>query len=155
MKVKKLNSNLIATNKKARQNYQFLETFEAGLVLSGAEIKSVRARRVSISDSYAKILGGELWLVNSHIAQYDKDSSQDYDPRRSRKLLVKKSELAHLAGKLQKGLTLIPTKIYLKKGIAKVQLALARGKKLWDKRKALKERDLARQSQQELKATNL
>jgi SsrA-binding protein len=146
------NSNLIARNKRARGKYDIREKFEAGLSLTGAEIKSVRAKKVNINDAYAKILKNELWLINGHIAQYQHDSSQDYDPRRSRKLLVKKSELNHLIGKLQRGLTLIPLSMYLtRRGIAKIKLGLAKGRKIHDKRAVIKERDLKREQSRELK----
>ena len=150
--MKRLPKNILALNKRARGKYDIREKFEAGIVLTGAEIKSVRAKKVNINDAYAKILGKELWLINSHIAQYQHDSSPDYDPRRSRKLLVKKAELDHLFGKLQRGLTLIPLSIYLtRRGIAKIKLGLSKGRKIYDKRAQIKERDIKRQQQRDLK----
>jgi SsrA-binding protein len=145
-------SNLIARNKRARGKYDIREKFEAGIVLNGGEIKSVRQKKININDAYAKLLGGELWLINAHIAQYQHDSSPDYDPRRSRKLLIKKAELNHLIGKLQRGLTLIPLSMYLtRRGIAKIKLGLAKGRKIYDKRALIKEKDLRREQSRELK----
>ena len=146
------NSNLIARNKRARGKYDIRDKFEVGIVLTGSEIKSARAKKVSLNEAYAKLLGNELWLINAHIAQYQHDASEDYDPRRSRKLLVKRSELNHLIGKLQRGLTLIPLSMYLtRRGIAKIKLGLAKGRKIYDKRAQIKERDLRREQQRELK----
>ena len=150
---KRSSIKIIVQNKKARFLYAILETIEAGLSLLGPEIKSIRAGKVSLSDSYAKILGGELWLINCYIAPYEKmgRTFEAIDPRRQRKLLIKKEELKHLIGKIQKGLTLIPLKLYLKRGKAKVEIAVARGKKTFDKRRTIKERDEKRQLARELK----
>jgi SsrA-binding protein len=137
---------VIATNRKARHDYLIEDTFEAGLVLTGSEIKSVRAGQVNLRDSYATVRNGELWLVNAHIAPYKQASSQNHEPRRERKLLLHRREIDVLVRKLQeKGLTLIPLQLYLKHSWAKVQLGLARGKKSYDKRQALRERDDRRQ----------
>ncbi len=146
------NSNLLARNKRARGKYDIRDKFEAGIVLTGSEIKSARAKKVSLNEAYAKLLGGELWLINAHIAQYKHDARPDYDPRRSRKLLVKKGELKHLVGKLQRGLTLIPLSMYLtRRGIAKIKLGVARGRKIHDKRAVIKERDLKREQARAMK----
>ena len=137
---------VIATNRKVRHDYLIEDTFEAGLVLTGSEIKSVRAGQVNLRDSYATIRNGELWLLNAHIAPYKQASFQNHEPRRDRKLLLHRREINRLTGKLQeKGLTLIPLQIYLKDSWAKVQLGLGRGKKSYDKRQALRERDDRRQ----------
>lgn len=137
---------VIATNRKARHDYLIEDTFEAGLVLTGSEIKSIRAGQVNLRDSYATLREGELWLVNTHISPYQQASYQNHEPRRDRKLLAHRREINRLSGKLQeKGLTLIPLRLYLKNGRAKVELGLGRGKKLYDKRQTLKERDDQRQ----------
>jgi SsrA-binding protein len=136
----------IATNRKARHDYIIEDTFEAGLVLTGSEIKSIRAGQINLRDSYATIRDGELWLINTHIAPYKQASQQNHEPRRDRKLLLHRREVNRLTGKLQeKGLTLVPLQLYLKNSRAKVELGLARGKKLHDKRQAMRERDDRRQ----------
>ena len=140
------NIKVIATNRKARHDYLIGDTFEAGLVLTGSEIKSVRAGQVNLRDSYAVVRNGELWLINAHIAPYKQASSQNHEPRRDRKLLLQRREINRLVGQLQeKGLTLVPLRLYLKNSWAKVQLGLARGKKSYDKRQTLRERDDRRQ----------
>lgn len=150
--MKRLPKNILALNKRAKGKYDIREKFEAGIVLSGAEIKSVRAKKININDAYAKILGNELWLINGHIAKYQHDSSLNYDPRRSRKLLVKRAELNHLIGKLQRGLTLIPLSMYLThRGIAKIKLGLGKGLKKYDKRAQIKEKDIRREQKADLK----
>ena len=137
---------VIATNRKARHDYHIEDTFEAGLVLTGSEIKSIRAGQVNLRDSYATVRDGEIWLINMHIAPYKQASFQNHEPRRERKLLLHHREINRLTGKLQeKGLTLVPLRLYLKSSWAKVELGLARGKKLYDKRQSLRERDDRRQ----------
>ena len=137
---------VIATNRKARHDYHIEDTVEAGLVLTGSEIKSIRAGQVSLRESYATVRDDEMWLVNAHIAPYQQASYTNHEPRRDRKLLLHRREINRLIGKLQeKGLTLIPLRIYLKDSRAKVELGLARGKKLYDKRQTLRERDDRRQ----------
>ena len=137
---------VIATNRKARHDYLIEDTIEAGLVLTGSEIKSIRAGQVNLRDSYATVRDGEIWLINMHIAPYKQASFQNHEPRRDRKLLLHGREINRLTGKLQeKGLTLVPLQLYLKNSWAKVQLGLARGKKMYDKRQALRERDDRRQ----------
>jgi len=139
-------TKVIATNRKARHDYLIEDTIEAGLVLTGSEIKSIRAGQVNLRDSYATIRDGEVWLVNTHIAPYKQASFQNHEPRRERKLLLHRREINRLTGKLQeKGLTLVPLQLYLKSSRAKVELGLARGKKLYDKRQSLRERDDRRQ----------
>lgn len=143
---------IVATNRKAFHEYFVSDTFEAGLVLAGSEIKSIRAGRVSLQDGYVLFEQGEAWLVNVHIAQYDPASRQNHDPKRRRKLLLHRREIDRLAGKVQeKGFTVIPTRLYLKDSRAKVEIGLARGKKLYDKREAIAKRDSQRQVDRALK----
>lgn len=144
---------IIAQNKKAHHDYEILERYEAGIVLQGSEIKSIREGRVNLKDSYAKAKDGELWLYDMHISPYDKASFFNHDPLRPRKLLLHKSEIIRLIGKVnERGLTLIPLKIYINdRGKAKIELALAKGKKLHDKRKAIAEKDLRRELERAMK----
>ena len=136
---------MVCLNRKASFNYFFLDLLEAGIVLKGSEIKSIRAGKVNIADSYAVEKGGELFLVNSHIASYKQASYSDHNPMDERKLLLNKKEINKLIGKIQReGLTIIPTKMYLKKGKAKLEIAVAKGKKQFDKRAAKKNRDWSR-----------
>ncbi|UCC89920.1 MAG: SsrA-binding protein SmpB [Anaerolineales bacterium] len=136
----------IATNRKARHDYFIDDSFEAGLVLSGTEIKSIRGGRVNLRDSFAMIKEGELWLMNTHIAPYDHGAYANHEPRRPRKLLMHRREINRIAGKLQeKGFTLVPLRIYLKDNLAKVELGLARGKKQYDKRATLREKETRRE----------
>ena len=133
-------------NKKALHNYQILERFEAGIVLTGAEVKSLRGGRCNLKDSYVKVLNDQLWLINADIAQYKYDGSPDYDSTRSRKLLIKKKELIYLQSKMKQGnLTLVPLRIYLKGKIFKVEVGLAKGKKVHEKRQEEKKRDMERE----------
>jgi SsrA-binding protein len=142
----------IANNRRARHEYHIEETFEAGMVLTGTEIKSIRAGRVNLQDAYAKFENGETWLFNMHVSPYEQGNRNNVDPVRPRKLLLKRSELHRLFGKLQtSGLTLVPLSIYVRHGFAKLELALARGKKLYDKRQALEEREARREVERELK----
>jgi SsrA-binding protein len=143
---------VVATNRKARHEYQFHDTFEAGLALVGSEIKSIRAGRVSLQEGFVLFEGGEAWLVNVHIAQYDPASGQNHEPRRRRKLLLHRREIDRLQARVQeRGFTVVPTRLYLKDGRAKVEIALARGKKLYDKRQSIAERDSQRQVERALK----
>jgi len=136
----------VATNRKARHDYHIDDTFEAGMVLTGTEIKSVRAGHVTLRDSYATVKEGELWLLNVHIAPYDQGTYANHEPRRPRKLLMHRREINRITGKLQeKGFTLIPLRLYLKNNLAKVELGLARGKKQYDKRDALRQRETRRE----------
>lgn len=142
---------IITVNRKARHNYHIEDSVEAGLVLQGSEIKSIRAGQINLADGYAAFHGDELWLMNAHIAPYKPASRDNHEPTRQRKLLLHRRQLNRLMGKLQeKGLTLVPLKVYLKNGLAKVEIGLARGKKLYDKRQALKEREDNRQIQRTL-----
>ena len=144
--VSKVGKKVVAQNRKARHDYFILDTLECGIVLTGTEIKSVRAGNLNLKDSYASVEKNELWLVGVHISPYEKGSYYNHDPERNRKLLVNRHELIRLHGKTrEKGLTLIPLSIYLKDGRrAKVELALAKGKTSYDKRDAIAERDAKR-----------
>ena len=136
----------IATNRRARREYEILETVEAGLVLRGTEVKSLREGQVSFKDSYASVRNGEGWLLGCHINPYSHGTDANHDPERDRKLLLHKREIARLSGKIsERGLTLVPLRLYFKDGRAKVELGLARGKKLHDKRAALREREVRRE----------
>ena len=137
---------LIAQNKKARHDYHIEDVYEAGLVLTGTEVKSLRAGRASLVDAYAQVKDGEVWLENAHIPEYDQGSWTNHEPRRSRKLLLHRGEIGKLIGKTKEsGLTIVPLSLYFKDGKAKVEIALARGKKAYDKRQALAARDAARE----------
>lgn len=139
-------------NRKAFHDFEILEKFEAGIMLQGTEVKSVRDGRLSFKDSYAKVLDDALWVVNLHINEYDHGSAWNHDPVRPRKLLLHKRELKRLIGKIEEqGLTLVPLSVYFKNGYAKVELGLARGRKLYDKRKEIAKRDVTREIQRELK----
>lgn len=136
----------VATNRKAYHNYIIQDGIEAGIALSGSEIKSVRAGRVSLGDAYVRPEDGELWLVNTHIAHYDASSDPGYEPMRRRKLLLKRKEINLLTSQVkEKGLTLLPVKVYIKGHLAKVKVALGRGKKLYDKREAIARREINRE----------
>lgn len=133
----------IAKNKKAKFEYFLLEQYEAGIVLKGTEIKSIRDRKASIAEAYVQTNGEEAWLVNAHISPYDPASRENHDPKRNRKLLLHKKEIEELwEGVRQKGLTVVPTELYLKDGKAKVNIALAKGKKLYDKRREIAKKDM-------------
>ena len=144
---------IVATNRKAQHDYFLLETLEAGIVLQGSEIKSVRAGKVSLREAFVRIDDNlEAWLINAHISPYDVASHFNHDPRRPRKLLLHKREILRLWQKVrEKGVTIIPTKMYLKNGRAKVEIAVARGKKKYDKRAAIAKREMEREIQRELR----
>jgi len=143
---------LIAENRRARHDYHLLERFEAGLVLTGTEVKSLRQGRADLARSYADLRGGELWLVGSHISTYEQGSTGQHDPDRDRKLLLHRRQIDSLLGKVQeKGLTVVPTRLYFKNGRAKVELAVARGKELRDKRRDIAKREADRQIERALK----
>ncbi len=136
----------VATNRKARFEYQLLETFEAGLVLKGTEIKSVRRGQISLQEAYVRTDGKQAWLVGAHIAPYEHASAFQHDPDREKKLLLNKREIRELYDAVRiKGLTIIPVRVYLKGGCAKVEIAIAKGKKKYDKREAIKKRDIERE----------
>jgi len=133
---------VIASNRKARYEYEILDTFEAGMVLLGPEVKSLRAGKASLGDAYAEIRRGELYLLNAHIGAYDQAGRANAPPLRERKLLLHRSEISRLAGRVaERGLTLVPLQLYFKNGRAKVELALARGKRRYDKRQAIRKRE--------------
>ncbi len=137
---------VVATSRKASHLYEILETFEAGLVLRGTEVKSLREGHVNFKDSYALVEGGEAWLVGCHISPYRHGSDANHDPERPRKLLLHRGEITRLVGKVQeRGLTLVPLRLYFKDGRAKLELGLARGRKLHDKRRAIREREMRRE----------
>jgi SsrA-binding protein len=143
---------VIATNRKALYQYSLHDTIEAGLVLKGTEIKSIRAGQISLREGFVLFEGGEAWLVNVHIAAYDPASRQNHDPRRRRKLLLHRREIDRLRSRAQeKGYTVVPVRIYLKDGRAKVEIALAKGKKQHDKRQAIAERESKRRIDRTLK----
>jgi len=136
----------IAVNRRARHEYHIDETFEAGIVLTGTEIKSIRANKVNLSDAYARVERGEAWLIGAHIAPWDTASRDNHEAKRNRKLLLHRSEIDEIMGRAkQKGQTIIPLRIYLSRGRAKIELGLGRGKQLHDKRRDIAERDAKRE----------
>jgi SsrA-binding protein len=145
---------IIANNKKARHDYFIEETYEVGMVLSGTEIKSIRAGKINLKESYAKIEGNEIIVYNMHISHYEQGNIYNKDPIRPRKLLLHKSEIRKLIGyTTREGLTLIPLSVYInERGIAKMELAVARGKKLYDKRDTMAQKDANRKIEQQMKA---
>ncbi len=145
--------NIIATNKKAYHNYEIVESFEAGICLLGSEVKSIREGRISLKDSYAEVRNGEVFLLQAHISPYEPANRFNHDPLRERKLLLHRQEIKRLIGKIrEKGFTLVPTKVmFNEKGKVKVEISLAKGKKAYEKKQALKERDLDREMRAELK----
>ncbi len=147
------NNRVVTTNRRARHNYELLTTYEAGLVLMGSEIKSIRANKVNLADGFVYERDGELWLMNVHIAQYEQASHFGHtDPMRPRKLLLKKKEIAKIITDIREiSYTAVATKLYLERGLAKIQIATARGKKLYDKRQDVRERDTNRQIRRALK----
>lgn len=138
---------IVSTNKKARFEFFILETFEAGLVLKGTEIKSVRSGQISLQEAYVRTNGAEICLIGAHIAPYEHASAFQHDPKRDRKLLMHKKEIRKLYDEVRiKGMTLVPIRVYLKGGRAKLEIGLAKGKKQYDKRESIKERDVERES---------
>ena len=144
------NIKVVATNRKAKFEYFLIETFEAGLALQGSEIKSIRAGQISLSEAYVQTDGRDAWLNDAHIAPYEQANRFNHDPVRPRRLLLHKKEIRKLWNDVrQKGMTIIPTRVYLKSGRAKVEIALARGKKSYDKREAIAKRDRQRNMERE------
>lgn len=140
----------IATNRKAKFEYFLIENYEAGLALKGSEIKSIRAGQASISEAYVQTDGKNAWLVNAHIAPYDPASRENHDPKRKRQLLLRKKEIREIWQSIkQKGLTVIPTEMYLRDGLAKLNISLAKGKKLYDKRHEIAKKDMKREIQRQ------
>lgn len=136
---------IVTTNRKARHEYAVLESFEAGIVLTGTEVKSLRQGKANLTDGYAMLKNGELWLFGMHISPYEHGSYANVDPIRNRKLLLHRKEIRKLAGKtVEKGLTLVPLKVYFKKRMAKVQIALCRGKREYDRRQDIAKREIER-----------
>jgi SsrA-binding protein len=147
-----MSERLIATNRRARHEYHIEEAVEAGLALTGTEVKALRRGRVTMGDAYARVQQGEVWLHHLHIPPYEAGNIFNHEPMRPRKLLLHRREIQRLAGKAeQKGYTLVPLRLYFSRGVAKVELALARGKKLYDKRTAIEERDARRATERAVK----
>jgi len=135
----------VAVNRRARHQYAIEETLEAGLALTGTEIKSIRAGRVNLAEAYARIERGEAWLIGAHIAPYEQGNRNNHEPTRTRKLLLHRDQIAELSGRtLAKGFTLVPLKLYIRNGMAKLELGIGRGKKAYDKRRTIAERDARR-----------
>lgn len=148
-----MSQKVVATNRKAKHDYFLLDTYEAGLVLKGSEIKSIRAGQISLAQAYVTTDGREIWLINAHIAPYNEASRFNHDPLRPRKLLLHGSEIRKLFEKVrQKGATIIPLKVYLKGGLAKIEIALAKGKKRYDKRNEIAKRDAQRELDRRFKS---
>ncbi len=142
----------VAVNRRARYEYAIEETLEAGIVLTGTEIKSIRAGRANLAEAYARVEHGEAWLIGAHIAPYEQGNRNNHPPTRVRKLLLHRDQIAELAGKSQaKGLTLVPLKLYIRDGMAKLELGVARGKKAHDKRRIIAERDARRELERTVK----
>ncbi len=142
----------IAVNRKAHHEYTILQTFEAGIVLQGTEVKSLRLGKANLVDSYATLKEGEMWLVSANINVYEQGNINNHEPTRTRKLLLNKSEIRKLIGKVkEKGLTLVPLRLYFKNGKVKVELALAKGKKVYDKRESIAKRDMQRDNERKIK----
>lgn len=142
----------ITVNRKARHEYSIIQTYEAGIVLQGTEVKSLRQGKANLVDSYGTIKNGEVWLIGAHISEYTQGNINNHIPTRERKLLLNKSEIRRLIGKTkEKGLTLIPLRLYFKNGKVKVELALAKGKKVYDKRASIAKRDFDREQERRVK----
>jgi SsrA-binding protein len=151
-KGEKSGHKVVATNRKAGFNYSLEDRLEAGIVLMGSEIKSIRAGRANLSDGYVLEKGGEMWLMNVHISEYEQANRFGHEPTRPRKLLLHKKEIARMISQMnERGYTVVPTQMYLKNGKAKVEIALAKGKKQYDKRAAVSERDTKREIDRALK----
>ena len=147
------NDRVVATNRRARHEYEILETLEAGLVLRGTEVKSLRTGQVNFKDSYVTVRNGEPWLVGCHVSPYSHGTDANHDPERDRKLLLHGREITRLVGKIsERGLTVVPLKLYFKQGRVKLEVGLARGKKLHDKRAALRERETRREMEKAARA---
>lgn len=144
----------IAVNRRARHDYAIEDTLEAGIVLTGTEIKSIREHRVNIAEAYVRIERGEAWLIGAHIAEYSQGNRYNHAPTRTRKLLLHRDQIAELTGlQSAKGLTLVPLRLYLRRGRAKLEIGVARGKKAHDKRRSIAERDMRRELEREAKAS--
>jgi SsrA-binding protein len=142
----------VALNRRARHDYAIEDTVEAGLVLTGTEIKSIRAGRANLAEAYARIERGEAWLIGAHIAPYEQGNRNNHEPTRTRKLLLRRGEIAELIGKTQaKGYTLVPLRLYIRNGLAKLEIGVGRGKKAYDKRRTIAERDMRRELERHAK----
>ncbi len=151
----KVKDNVVAQNKKAHYDYEITETFEAGIVLTGTEIKSVRQARINIRDGFARVRNGEVWLSNVHISPFDEGNIWNVDPTRSRKLLLHKKQIAKIEAEIsQAGMSFVPLRVYIKDGFAKVLMGLAIGKKNYDKRETIKRKEQNRDIAKQLKAFN-
>ena len=147
-----MEEKVLSTNRQAAHNYHLLERYEAGLALTGTEVKAVRSGQTNLKDSFATIRNGEAWLLNGSISPYEYGNRQNHDPLRKRKLLLHREEIRRLTGKVeQRGLTLVPTKLYLKNGRIKCEIALAKGKKVYDKRETERRKTADREAQQAIK----
>ncbi len=147
---------IVATNRKAYHNYHIGDSIEAGIALTGTEIKSIRAGRVSLGDAYVRPEAGELWLLNAHIARYEASSYLSHEPRRPRKLLLHRKQIDSLTSRvLERGFTLVPLKLYIKDSLAKVEVALAKGKKLYDKRESIARHETEREIERAIKGQKL
>jgi len=142
----------VAVNRRARHQFAIEETLEAGLALTGTEIKSIRAGRVNLAEAYARIERGEAWLIGAHIAPYEQGNRNNHEPTRTRKLLLHRDQISELVGRTQaKGFTLVPLKLYIRNGMAKLEIGIARGKKAYDKRRTIAERDARRELERSTK----
>jgi SsrA-binding protein len=146
----------IAVNRRARHDYAIEDTLEAGIALTGTEIKSIREHRVNIAEAYVRIDRGEAWLIGAHIAPYEQGNRNNHEPTRTRKLLLHRDQIAELIGKTQaKGFTLVPLRLYIRDGLAKLEVGIARGKKAHDKRRTIAERDMRRELEREAKEARI
>lgn len=143
---------VVTVNRKARHEYSIQQTYEAGIVLTGTEVKSIRAGKMNLVDSYAMVKDGEVWLMNAHISEYDQGNINNHDPIRTRKLLLNRNEIRKLINKTkEKGLTLVPLRVYFKTGKVKVEIGVAQGKKVYDKREDIAKRDFQREQERKIK----
>jgi SsrA-binding protein len=151
-----MTDHTVAVNRRARHDYAIEDTLEAGLVLTGTEIKSIRAGRANLAEAYARIERGEAWLIGAHIAPYEQGNRNNHEPTRTRKLLLHRDQIAELVGKTQaKGYTLVPLRLYIRDGLAKLEVGIARGKKAHDKRRTIAERDMRRELEREGKQARI
>jgi SsrA-binding protein len=151
-----MTDHTVAVNRRARHDYAIEDTLEAGLVLTGTEIKSIRAGRANLAEAYARIERGEAWLIGAHIAPYEQGNRNNHEPTRTRKLLLHRDQISELVGKTQaKGYTLVPLRLYIRDGLAKLEVGIARGKKAHDKRRTIAERDMRRELEREGKQARI
>ena len=147
-----MSRSVLAVNRQASHNYEFLDKFEAGVVLTGTEVKSAKEGKINLKDAYGAVKSGEVWLINCHISPFSHGNLSNHDPVRTRKLLLNRSEIRRLIGRTtEKGLTLVPTKMYLKNGRIKCELALAKGKRTYDKRETERRKTIERETRQEVR----